>query len=112
MINHKYHEPELVHVGLVLVGHTQNNEERLCRFFEDVTSMKGLIVFYICNGSFFLTQLQCNKLLKVKSPPQCIFKTNGMHHLKKICCKPGWTWIQKQHFLYLENLGLIIEERM
>ena len=26
--------------------------------------------------------------------------------------KPGGTWIQKQHFLDLKNLGLIIEERM
>ena len=36
----------------------------------------------------------------------------GMHHLKKMSCKPGGTWIQKQHFLYLKNPGLIIEELM
>ena len=27
-------------------------------------------------------------------------------------CKPGGTWIQKQHLLSLKNTGLIIEERM
>ena len=93
IIKHKDHEPDLVHVGLVLVVSPQNNEERLCHFDEDVPFMKGFIVFYHCNSSLFLTQLQCNKLLQVHSFPQCIFKVKGVHHLNKMSWKPDGTWI-------------------
>ena len=74
--------------------------------------MKLLIVFYNCNISFLLNQLQCNKLLQVHSSPQCIFKAEGTHNSKKIICKPGGTWIQKQHILSPPNPGPILEECM
>ena len=35
-----------------------------------------------------------------------------MHNSSKMSCKPGGTWIKKQHFFSLTNTGLIIEEHM
>ena len=50
--------------------------------------------------------------LQVHSSSWCILKLKGTNHLKKNICKPGGTWIQKQHFLSLKKPGLILEERM
>ena len=63
IINHKENGPELVHMGLVWLYHTQKNEESLCHFYEDVTLMKVFIAFYNCNSYFFLPELRYNKLL-------------------------------------------------
>ena len=110
IIKNKDHAPELVHVGLVQVCHPQKNEERLFHFYEDVPLMKVLIVFHHCNISFFLPQLQCNKLLQLHSSNQFIFKAKSTHHSKKIICKPGGNWIQKQHLFYVKKPGTILEE--
>ena len=74
--------------------------------------VKVLKVFYHFNTSLFLPQLQYNKFLQVQSSPMYIFKGKGTHHSKKMSCKPGGTWIQKQHFLFLKFDGMILEERM
>ena len=46
------------------------------------------------------------------SYPQWILKGKGTHHSKKMSCKPGGIWIQKQDLLSLKKPGLIIEECM
>ena len=80
--------------------------------FMTIHLMKGLITFYHCKSSSLLPNIQYNKLLQVQSSPQCIFKAKGTHHLKKMSCKHGGTWIKKKHFLSLKTPGLIIEERL